>query len=257
MAETTGIVVDPEALRALSTEAAKIDEQIAAASGSASQGRRAYVNSLVNSKMDNQLNSFVQDIVNNVGNITDVEIQIALTESVERAFKSHFGETQDKHIDAYVEANKPEETEKVSDAELEALMEQARIIRKRFDSMAGVLEMFGHDIADIQRPKRLSGSRGPRGPRTLSKFDYFVDGEARSKSQNSLSSIASTLLKDTPLGKTKALREWLVEQGLDLNNPADEWEYTLPNGKVLKAVKNEESDEYEASDDEDEEAVEA
>ncbi len=249
---TGGITVDPEALRALSLEAARLDEEIAAASGSVSQGKRAYLNSLVNTRMDDDLNSFVQDIVSNLSNVSEVEDLIALTESLDRAIKQHFGEQIDKHVDAYLEANKPEESEKVSDTELESMMDKARTLRKRFDSMAGVLEMFGFDISDIQRPKRLSGSRGPRGPRTLSKFDYFVDGVARTKHQNSLSSIASTLLKDTELGKTKHLREWLVQQGLDIENPPDEWEYTLPNGKVLKAVKSEETDEYEASDDDDE-----
>lgn len=252
---TNGIQVTPEALMAKYQEIAAIDEQLAAASGSTNVGKRALANSLMTDNTE-VWQSLASQVVEVFKGVEDVETLVAAYTGVVETLKNEFSKSVDEYLEKQVAENQTE-TPDLNETQIAELEQQGRELREQYNALRSILDMFKMDIAHVPVPKRLSGSRGPRGPRTLSSFDYFIDGTERSKSQNSLSSIASTVCSDiqTPEGhtwKTKNLRDFLVEKGLDINNPPDEWEFTLPNGKVIKAVKNAEKDVYSASDDDDE-----
>jgi alkylated DNA repair dioxygenase AlkB len=205
--------VSPALLKSLYSDISQLDEKIASASGNDSAGKRAIANAIAADTSE------------------DWDV--------------------DEYLTAKAEENKSDAPE-VSDEELNTLLATRREKTDQYKSIRNILEMFGSDVSDIPEPKRMTGSRGPRGPRTLSNFDYSVNGEPRSKSQNSLSSIASTVCG--PLGwKTKELREYLVSQGLNITEPPETWSYDLPafpDGKVvtISAVKSADAPEEPESD---------
>lgn len=250
-----GLNVSVEELQSVYDEIANLDDKIAAASGSDTMGKRAYLNSLFNDRQET-LQPFIDQVINHLRtNLENPEDLAAAVTGLDKAINDAFSKSVDELATKYVEANKTE-TPQVSEDELNQLTNEARELRKKYNAMRGVLEMFGFDVASVPEPKKMSGARGPRGPRTLSSFNYHVDGKPRTESQNSLSSIANTVFKDTPFSQTKALREELARQGLDLQNPPDEWEYTISigDGKSVKisAFKSSEKDEFVKSDDDDE-----
>lgn len=255
-APSQGLNVTVEELQSVYNEIDALDSQIAAASGSDAMGKRAYLNSLFNERQPS-LQPFIDQVIMHLTTqlSDDPESLAAAVNGLDRAISDAFGKQVDELATKFVEANKTE-APAVSDEELSNLTNAARELRKRYNALRGVLDMFGFDVSSVPEPKKLSGARGPRGPRTLSNFNYFVDGKPRTESQNSLSSISNTVFKDTPFREAKALREELARQGLDLQNPPEEWAYdvVLDGDKKVKisAVKSAEKDEYVKSDDDDE-----
>lgn len=253
----TEIQISVSRLQEIFDEITVVDDKLAAATGSTEMGKRAYANSLV-VEHGSEFESLIEQLVTGFGNVTDTPaILTAGVTAVQTALKDKFGKQIDEFLTAYVESNKSEAPE-VSESEVDELTSQAKELRKQYNVLRPTLEMFGLDPSSVPEPKKMTGSRGKRGPRTLSFFDYSVDGKERSKTQNSLSSIANTVFKDTEFGTTKALREELARQGLDLQNPPETWSYTLalPDDKsvTISAVKNEEKDEFSSSDDDEDEA---
>lgn len=237
----TEIAVSPEVLRSKYGEIVVLDEKIAAASGSDSAGKRAIANAIASETTD-IWTPVAEQVVAHVQTLSGNDLVGTFTALV-RALNENFREDVDGILSGLVE-ERSSDVPQVSDEELEDILKQRKVLSDEYKALRNILEMFGQDVSDIPEPKRMTGSRGPRGPRTLSKYDYSIDGEPRSKTQNSLSSIANTVCKDLNW-KTKDLREFLVSQGLDLENPGDTWEYTLPNGKVLSAVKSAEDEDSE------------
>jgi hypothetical protein len=241
--------VSPALLKSLYSDISQLDEKIASASGNDSAGKRAIANAIAADTSDDW-NAVATQVVEFASDLT-IEQKIGLLTGVTKALKDALGDDVDEYLTAKAEENKSDAPE-VSDEELNTLLATRREKTDQYKSIRNILEMFGSDVSDIPEPKRMTGSRGPRGPRTLSNFDYSVNGEPRSKSQNSLSSIASTVCG--PLGwKTKELREYLVSQGLNITEPPETWSYDLPafpDGKVvtISAVKSADAPEEPESD---------
>lgn len=243
-----GISVTPEALRAKVNEILELDEQLAAASGSTALGKRALANSIT-SEREGVWRELVDAVVNKIAEAeSDNEALVALVTALDKGVTDRFGKQVDEFLQAQVEANSSEQI-KLSDDELQNLTNHAKELRKQEKALREILVMFGMNVDDIPEPKRLTGSRGKRGPRVFSRYNYSVDGQPRTESQNSLSSIANTVAPDD--WNTPKLREFISSQGIDINNPPDEWSVTLPNGKVVSAVKKSVEDVYETSDDDD------
>lgn len=232
------IAVSPEVLRNKYSEIVVLDEKIAAASGSDTAGKRAIANNIA-SETNESWSAVVEQVTGHIETLSGNTLVGTYTALIS-ALNDKFREDVDGILSGLVEERSSDAPE-ISEEELAKVLADRKVLSDEYKALRNILEMFGQDVSDIPEPKRMTGSRGPRGPRTLSKFDYAVDGETRSKTQNSLSSIANTVCKD--LGwKTKDLREFLVSQGLDIESPSDTWSYTLPNGKVLSAVKSGEDD---------------
>lgn len=240
----TEIAVSPEVLRNKYSEIVVLDEKIAAASGSDSAGKRAIANAIA-SETNSVWSPVVEQVTAHVETLSGNELVGTFT-ALLASLNEKFREDVDGILSGLVE-ERSADVPQVSEEELAEILKDRKVLSDEYKALRNILEMFGQDVSDIPEPKRMTGSRGPRGPRTLSKFDYSIDGEPRSKTQNSLSSIANTVCKDLNW-KTKDLREFLVAQGLDLENPGDTWEYTLPNGKVISAVKSAEEEGSEGDD---------
>ena len=247
---SSGISVSPEILREKVAEIAQLDEQLDAASGSESAGKRAIQNALaaeneegwrgVTDQLSAELNKYSDDVPKLVG------LYSGITSTLSGEFKSK--------VDEFLAAEvKTRETnrEQVSPEQISEWTEARKQLMEQYKALRGILELFEQDISGIEEPKKRSGARGPRGPRVLTGYDWFIDGEKRTDTQNSMSSIANTVC--TPLGwKTADLRNWLTEQlGVDLENAPAEFEFTLPdpvNKKIAASLNPEKKAAIEAAD---------
>lgn len=250
MADASGISVTPETLLEKVNEVAAIDEKLDAASGSESAGKRALANSLA-TEHEGVWKKVADSIVANLSKIENPDQQVASFTGVMKSLNDKFKETVDTFLSKEV-ANRQTETVTLSDEELSSLTTQRKNLVEQAKALKNILEMFGQDVSGIPDIKKRTGSRGKRGPRVLTNYDFFIDGTPRSKSQNTLSSIANTVCADLNW-KTQDLKNFIAEKGIDLTNPGDGFEVTLPTDppKTLKVVKGEPS----AEDDEDEEEV--
>lgn len=238
MAQGTGISVTPETLQSKYDEIFAIDEKLDAASGSESAGKRALANSIA-SETENSWKKVADNLVSAFEKIDDPQIRVGAFTGVLKSVQDRFKNEVDEFLAKEV-ANRSTDQVEISAEELSQMTDARRELVEQYRALRNILEMFGSDVSTIPEPKKRTGARGKRGPRVLTNYDFYVDGEARTASQNSLSSIANTVCKD--LGwKTVDLRNFLVEQNIDLENPPAEFSVTLPEpvNKVLKGVKGE------------------
>lgn len=228
-----GISVTPDTLRAKFDEIDAIDSKLDSVSGGADSGKRALANQIA-SETSASWKKVADNLVTNLGKIEDPNDLTGAVTGLIKAVNDSFKESIDKYLTEQVEARKSD-APAVSDSEIDELTSSRKELVDQYKALRQILEMFGNDVSAIPEPKKRTGSRGKRGPRVLTNYSFSVDGKERTSSQNSLSSIANTVCSDLNW-KTLDLKNWLGEQGLDFQNPPEEFSYTLPNGKVLSAV---------------------
>lgn len=236
------LTLDIEALQSKASEVATLDEKLDAASDSENAGKIALTNQLVKEHEDvwkpvsDQLNTAIETELG-----TNPETLAASYNGILRSLREKFKKTVEEYIVARVEENKTEtdESAKVSQEEYDAWMTERRELVKQFQAMKEVMELVGMDVDSVTPPKKRTGApRGKRGPRTFTNYQFSIDGKPRAESSNSLSSIAGTVTKDLNW-RVNDLHNFLTENDIDLQNPPESFEVTLPNGKVLSGVRQE------------------
>lgn len=244
-----GISVSVDTLKEKYNEIAEIDEQLAAASGSTTRGKRAIANQLI-TEYEGTFGDKVEAVVKTFADFDD-DVLAAAVYSLKKAVKDELEERVDDFLEAKV-AETQEETPELSEDEVSGLVDTRKERYQEYKAVKEILEMFGEDISGVPEPKSMRGARGPRGPRALSKYQYSLDGEALPSSRNTIASIAS----ENGFEKAKDLRDFLKEQEIDTSNPPVEWEVELPNGVTLSASKKEEFITEEDEEEEEEEVEE-
>lgn len=238
-----GISVTPDKLKAKLTEINQIDEQLDAASGSEQAGRRALANQYAD-QYKTQWVKPAEQITNVLKNTEDQEEVAAIFYGIVNSLSKEFKTKIDAFLDNQVQENKVD-SPKLNDEEIQTLQKERREAVDQYRALRQILEMFGSDVSGIAEPKKMTGSRGKRGPKVLENYVFFIDDKERPGS--SLSILANTVTSDLKW-KTNDLRNFLNEKlaefgdGFSLENPPggeDGFEVTLPNGKVFKAVPGE------------------
>jgi hypothetical protein len=223
---TGGIAVTPDILRAKVEDIAKLDEQLDAASGSEAAGKRALGNALAK-EYENAWKGNADNLVEAIQKISDPQqlagVYTGIISSLQDSFRTQIDEYLTKEVEA-----RSENREQVDPAQIQEWTEARKVLMEQYKALRNILEMFEQDISGIPEPKKRTGARGKRGKRVLQGFDWFIDDEPRTEHQNSMSSIANTVC--APLGwKTADLRSFLEENGVDLQNPEDEFSIMLPD----------------------------
>lgn len=268
MADTgvdVGVNVTPEVYRERALQLANLYEQISQASGSGkSAGERAIANRLVE-----KYNREVEDLFNQLSrafNSVDTELMVALYTGLKRRIEKNFSDKVDEFLTAEAEKNKSDLP--TEDVDINKLTEEYKEGVKQLGLLKSVLEMFGHkdSIADVEPPKKMTGARGPRGPRALSLVQFSIDGTDLSAADNSVTEVARKLGFDdktetndkgeevkTTAGKQ--FREFLAANGVDVKNVPDTFgPFTGPNGSTVQGRKfaakaDDDDDENEEADD--------
>jgi len=229
MSDTTGggIAVSPDILRAKVEEIAQIDEQLDAASGSESAGKRALGNALAK-EHENVWKPTADSLTTEFGKVTDPAQLAGVYNGIIQAMRDSFATQVDEYLAKEVEA-RTETREQVSPEQIAEWTETRKTLMNQYKALYGILEMFEQDISGIPEPRKRTGARGKRGKRIFQGFDWFIDDEPRTEHQNTLSSIANTITDKAFGWKTPELRNFLTEQGIDLDNPPAEGSVMLPD----------------------------
>lgn len=247
----SGLSVDLGMLRSKYDEISTIDEKLAAASGNEAAGKRALANKIAE-ETSSTWNDTVTEMVNALSSIDDITALTGAVTGLRSKLNESFSKKIDEHLSKLVSEQKPDEAEKLSAEETESLISNRRALVDQYKALRAMLDLFGFDVDSVPEPKKMTGARGKRGPRVFKNFQFSIDDKELTANQNSLSAIANNMCKD--LGwKVKDLHNFLSEQGIDIQNPPDEFEVTLPdpNGKKLSAKKYEVSEEDAEIEDED------
>jgi len=249
----SSVVVDPGKLQELYKEISEIDQSLAAASGSETAGKRAIATQVMKST-EEVWKGPVEQVVSWLKNeFSNEEERVGAYTALIREVREAVRKQVDKYLDDAFKEHKADTPEvKLTEAQLDELITRRKKAKEHFDILYSVLEMAEVDLSDVPVPNRLAGARGPRGPRVLKGYDFFVGGKPRTDKTNNLSSIAATVWPKT---KVKDLKDFLVAQGIDLENPPDEFEVSLPtepNPTVLRGVKGAAAEVEEDEDEEDE-----
>lgn len=245
--------VSIDALKAQFEQINDIDQKLAAASGAASAGKRSILNRAVSDQQDTSgpvVANFVAELENSNFEIeTLAGVVYGIIKGLEDSYKDQ--------IDAWLDeqAKELEESaEDISDNERDELVAEAKKLRQVYTAMRNMLEIMGEDVSSVPEPKRLTGARGARGPRMKKRYNYTFDGKPRSDSMNNISSIFATECGDIEgWTGTKDLKEFMANNKFDFDNPPDNYEVTLPNGKVLSMVVDTVEESYEGEGDESDE----
>lgn len=253
--QTMTLSLSVDNLKAKADEIAAIDAQLDADSDKA--GKVAIQNSLASAHED-KWKSVADKLISAFENIDDVDVFVANYSGVMSALRTKFKERVDTRLTELFDKKQAEGGEQVTltDEQIAELTTQRREFVEQFKALQNILKLYGQDVSTVPAPKKRTGSRGKRGPRVLTGYTYLVDGEER---KGSLSTIASTVTKE--LGwKVSELRNYLIEKGIDLNDPPPQFEVELPTDppKTLTAVKGvvTASDEEDEEDDEEEDGEE-
>jgi hypothetical protein len=235
-----GISVTPDKLRAKLAEIEEIDQKLDAASGSEAAGRRALANQLA-SQYETDWKKPADQITSALNKSEDDPEKVAaIFYGIVNSLTKEFKQQIDAYLDQQVQENKVEQVTLTSE-ELDKLQKDRKENVDQYRALRQILEMFGQDVSGIAVPKVRTGARGPRGPRVLQGYEFYIDGKLREKT--SISILANTVTSDLNW-KTNDLRNFLNEKLAETGNsledpPEDGFEFELPNGKVFKGVPGE------------------
>ena len=224
---TGGIELSPEMLRAKVEEIAQLDEQLDAASGSEAAGVRSLGKAL-SDQYSEAWKPNADKLVETINNFSDEPEKLAgIYKGIVNTLSDTFKTRVDEYLKAEVDANK-ENRPKVSSEQVAEWTEARKTLMEQYKAIYGILELFEQDVSAIPKPKSRVGARGKRGKQVLRGFDFAIDGVPRTEKQNTLSSIANQVM--SPLNwKTPELINFLKENGVDTENPPNEYTIMLPD----------------------------
>lgn len=233
------------ALETLSKQIAEQDTQIAAATGSEAQIKRAFIDQVVAENAD-AVNTVLEKVLAQLSKL-DTNILVGLTSRLEDSLKTEFA----PKIDAYV-AEQVKDTAKVSDEELAKLKEARKTLVEQDKAIRTILASVGLDTSSVPEPKRGggrpagSGTGTPKSGKNKENYQFTMDGKDRPASQNTFSSLSyyATIgipkalnvegAKDDDRWGAKQLKEFLVSNGVNFGAD-DTWEVELPNKRKIGA----------------------
>lgn len=180
--------ISADALTEIAGQISQIDEKLDAASGSQSAGKRSFLNSL-RAQYEPQIQQVTEQLTALLDSFSGEELA-GVFDGVGRALTEKYGDQVNTFVDEQIKVRKTEPTETLSAEEQKKLSEERGELKKRWTAVRDILAQFGVDVSGFPEPKRRTGPRGSSGPRTLSQYEYSVDGEIVG---NSLRAVAQKL----------------------------------------------------------------
>lgn len=246
----TSVSISLDMLTSKVTDIKAIDSQIAAASGSADETRKAVISQLTDGVAD-KVQSLLPQMLSQLKGLDPATLLGILT-----AFPSAVSTELEPITNKLVDDAVASQAASNPTVDVNALKEKRKAEVELFRAIKTMLGSLGVDVSTVEEPKRAGGGRtGGTGTSKSGKnkenYQFTMDGKNRPSSQNTFSSLAYystegyfmtgddafTLKeeKDSRLGASQ-LRALLVAAGINYGAD-DTWEYTLPNGKKIGAVR--------------------
>lgn len=213
----------------------EIDVKLDSLSGGKSASKTKVLNTLVADHSD-KWEGAVNDMIAQLETLDE-----ASQAAVYTGFMSKLRKTFDKSVNSYVEGlvdSQPVQEALISPEEAEVLSKKRSEVYQKVKSVVELADAFGEEF---EMPRIRRGSSGKRGPRNMSLFDYFIDGEE----QKDLS--IGEIAKANGYEKAAELTDALRKSGFDTKEGTEFTGFALPNGKVLSGVRDD-SEEVEEED---------
>jgi hypothetical protein len=235
---------------------AECDEIDAELQSTIAGGSRATIkNKIVRENEDD-----ISPLITYFGSLETTEQKMAQFSRLSTEFDKTFKAEIDAMIDALVAALPKPNTSTISGDERTTKIEYRKSLADKFKALKAVWPFMhpGEDISSIQEPGKLNYLRGPKGPKVLDSYDFFVDGK---EIPASLTKLAKTLpvKADGSMHTALDIRNICVtayqaedsENPFDWKNPPASFTFHLPGGSVFAAKKKSED----VEDDDDDEVV--
>jgi hypothetical protein len=170
---------------------------------------------------------------------------VGVFNGIVRKLNGTFAEQVSSYVETLVESQ-PASEPLITQDEAKELSSVRSTLYAKAKSVVDLASQFGDET--LEMPKKRTGARGKRGPRAISFFTWEINGESVAEELDNLPAIAKKYGFEKGAELTKAMRE----AGLDLRNPGERLEFTLPNGDVLVGINTAAETDEEDEGDEDE-----
>lgn len=245
---TPQMAISADVLENLGQTITGIDLRIVSASGSDSQAKRAFVESIV-AKHTAQAEETSTNLIAQLREL-EPEMLVALVTALQDDLKTELQPV----VDGWVDEEFPK-TQTESKEDVAALREERKTLVGHFKAMRELLNAFKIPNEHVLDPKRVGGGRpagsggggdNAKSGKNKEGYRYIMDGKERPPSQNSFSSLAyystagvpKALNPDSTIARwgAKELKAHIAEKGINFGADGDnEWTVELPNGKTIGA----------------------
>lgn len=227
---------------------ASLDENLDSVQDAESAGKRKVTNDLVDAQKDTW-GPFVENAIEQLKEM-DTEALVGVYNGILRALRAEFDATSTEYVTTRVEAQPKTEKPDVSEEQLKEWQAQRSTLYAQIKQIVELAKGMLDEDWEMPAPRR--GSRGKRGKRALSFYNWFIDGTAVTDDSNTPAGVAKLLGFDKAAEFTKVLKE----AEIDTRKPPAEFEVEA-KGHSVKAVRDAsaptESEEEEEGDEEEEE----
>lgn len=227
---------------------AEIDAQLDSQIDTKVAGKRAIINAFIENSKD-AWSGVASQLISELGGASE-EVKIGIYYGLLRALNNEFSKPLAAAVDARVEVIPESPKVTISDDVLKELNAARSELYKKAKQLFEMNDDFGLGL-EMKMPAKRTGAQGKRGARPITSFNWEIDGTNYDKLKD-VAEVYDQYEKVSEL--TKAMRE----AGLDLKNPGDRLEFTMPDGKILIGTKDSEkvvSDEDPDGEEEEEEEV--
>lgn len=233
----------------LMSKTAEIDEKLDSLTDTKAAGKRATINKLI-AEAEDSWKPLVDSFQAKLGTAPE-ETMLGVFYGITRGLSDVFGKQAAEKLDEIVNTL-PEATPLISPEEVPALQKLRSEFYAQIKATINLAEQF-YGASDMVMPRKRTGSKGPRGKRALSFYTFYVEDKE-------YANLKAVIEDYTQFEKVSALTAAIKEVGensdpkWNLTEPPEQWEFTLPDGKIL--VGKDTRDDSDEGDDEDEDEVE-
>lgn len=213
-----------------------IDEKLDSQIDSEAAGKRKLTNELIELH-EGTWKPVSESLIAQLADVPE-DAKIGFYYGLVRAMNEAFNKPLTAALDKKVAEQPKVEIVPIPQEELDLLSKTRSDLYGKIKSLIEMAKNFGMDEG-MEMPKKRTGKAGKRGPRAISFFSFEVDGKSYDTLKEVQDEYSSTYEKVSSL--TKAIRESEYKgEKINLTTPPDRFEFTLPDGKILIATKDEE-----------------
>ena len=234
-----------EVYTSLTEEITSIDRLLDSLTDSASAGKTAKINEFVAATEDGW-GEVVADFVSQLS-AADNEVMIGIYFGITRGLNKAFSTKVNEVLDELVK-NQPKAVPLINPEEAPALGKARSELYAKVKAVIQLAESFGEEW-EMSMPSKRTGTKGPRGKRAISFFTWFVEDKEFQK-------LAQVVDLYDQYSKVSDLTAAMREAKINLTEPEDRIEFTLPDGKLLIGLNGNVDTSFDEDSDEDEAASE-
>ncbi len=160
----------------------------------------------------------------------DLDVQIGIYYGLLRMLNAEFNKPLAEAVEEKAKDIPEAPADVIPEEELKSLSTARSELYGKVKQLVEMNETFGGG-ANMRMPKRRTGGRGPRGPRAITAFNWEIEGKEFDK----LKDVAEEY---DQYEKTADLTKAMRDAKIDLKNPEDRIEFTLPDGKLLVGTRD-------------------